>query len=207
VGGRDELTHETHATAGTGAHVASLASQHESAIKRTRTATLIEVGERIRYLGLRLCPRAAFDFLPISARSHTSIALSRSATMIRAALRLLRPSRSCSLAKRLWQEQSRKHLHFPCKGNGCAAASRIRQSCQYVKPARRLSTSPNPFGRTPRWWSTWWARGSPTLSRAIASGVTTLEGLAAALNERGILTPRNAYWHASSVSNLLARLG
>jgi DNA invertase Pin-like site-specific DNA recombinase len=44
--------------------------------------------------------------------------------------------------------------------------------------------------------------------RAIqADGVTSLGGIAAALTERGILTPRGGKWHASSVRNLLARQG
>ena len=37
------------------------------------------------------------------------------------------------------------------------------------------------------------------------SGITTLVGIAAALNARGIATPRGGSWHASSVRNLLAR--
>ena len=37
------------------------------------------------------------------------------------------------------------------------------------------------------------------------SGITTLAGIAAALNARGIGTPRGGSWHASSVRNLLAR--
>jgi hypothetical protein len=40
-----------------------------------------------------------------------------------------------------------------------------------------------------------------------ASGVTSLNGLAAALNERGVLTPAGShYWHAAQVSRLLKRL-
>ena len=37
------------------------------------------------------------------------------------------------------------------------------------------------------------------------SGITTLAGIAAALNARGIGTPRGGSWHASSVKNLLGR--
>lgn len=37
-------------------------------------------------------------------------------------------------------------------------------------------------------------------------GVTSLGGIADELNRRGILTPRNAAWHRSSVANLLKRL-
>lgn len=39
-----------------------------------------------------------------------------------------------------------------------------------------------------------------------AAGVTTLAGIAAALNEREIQTRRGGAWHASSVRNLLARI-
>ncbi len=38
-------------------------------------------------------------------------------------------------------------------------------------------------------------------------GVTSLGGIAAALNSQGIVTPRGGRWHASSVRNLMARLG
>lgn len=46
----------------------------------------------------------------------------------------------------------------------------------------------------------------PEIEELRAKGVTSLQGLAAALNERGMQTPRGARWHASSVRNLLARL-
>ena len=39
------------------------------------------------------------------------------------------------------------------------------------------------------------------------SGVATLQGIAAELTAREILTPRGGQWHASSVRNLLARIG
>lgn len=45
-----------------------------------------------------------------------------------------------------------------------------------------------------------------TVARHRARGVASLGGLAAALNEEGILTPRGGRWHASSVRNLMARL-
>jgi len=38
-------------------------------------------------------------------------------------------------------------------------------------------------------------------------GVTSLAGIAKALNESHIVTPRGGKWHASSVRNLVARLG
>jgi DNA invertase Pin-like site-specific DNA recombinase len=47
----------------------------------------------------------------------------------------------------------------------------------------------------------------PVIQRLQAGGVASLGGLAAALNEEGILTPRGGRWHASSVRNLMARLG
>lgn len=46
----------------------------------------------------------------------------------------------------------------------------------------------------------------PVIQRLQAGGVASLGGLAAALNEEGILTPRGGRWHASSVRNLMARL-
>jgi len=39
-----------------------------------------------------------------------------------------------------------------------------------------------------------------------AEGIATLGGLASALNQRGMLTPRGGRWHKSSVRNLLARM-
>ena len=46
----------------------------------------------------------------------------------------------------------------------------------------------------------------PVIRRLQAEGVASLGGLAAALNDEGILTPRDGRWHASSVRNLMARL-
>lgn len=46
----------------------------------------------------------------------------------------------------------------------------------------------------------------PVIEALKAEGVSSLGGVAAALNERGMLTPRGGRWHKSSVSNLLARL-
>ena len=46
----------------------------------------------------------------------------------------------------------------------------------------------------------------PVIEALKSEGVSSLGGVAAALNERGMLTPRGGRWHKSSVSNLLARL-
>jgi DNA invertase Pin-like site-specific DNA recombinase len=46
-----------------------------------------------------------------------------------------------------------------------------------------------------------------TIEELQGLGKASLGGIAAELNARGILTARNAIWHRSSVSNLLARLG
>jgi DNA invertase Pin-like site-specific DNA recombinase len=45
----------------------------------------------------------------------------------------------------------------------------------------------------------------PVVRQLQEAGVTGLLGLAAALNERGVRTPRGGVWHASSVRNLLLR--
>lgn len=50
------------------------------------------------------------------------------------------------------------------------------------------------------------SRLQPVLQRLQADGVTSLAGIAGALNAEGILTARGGKWHASSVRNLLARL-
>lgn len=46
----------------------------------------------------------------------------------------------------------------------------------------------------------------PVIAELRARGVTSLTGLAAALNADGMRTPRGARWHASSVRNLVRRL-
>ena len=45
----------------------------------------------------------------------------------------------------------------------------------------------------------------PVIEALKAEGITSLGGIAKALNERGMLTPRNGKWHKTSVSHLLAR--
>jgi hypothetical protein len=48
---------------------------------------------------------------------------------------------------------------------------------------------------------------APIVRELQASGVTSLNGLAAALNERGVPTPAGShYWHAAQVSRLLKGL-
>lgn len=47
----------------------------------------------------------------------------------------------------------------------------------------------------------------PVIDALATDGVTSLGAVATALNERGMLTPRGAQWHKSSVRNLIARLG
>ncbi len=49
-------------------------------------------------------------------------------------------------------------------------------------------------------------RMRPTIEGLKAEGVTSLRHIAAALNERGILTPRNGSWHPATVRTLLQRL-
>ena len=45
----------------------------------------------------------------------------------------------------------------------------------------------------------------PIVEAIRASGVSTLAGIAEALNARGIRSPRSGRWHVSAVQNLLAR--
>jgi len=47
---------------------------------------------------------------------------------------------------------------------------------------------------------------APVLEELRSQGVTSLRGIAAALNERGMLTRRGGRWHVSNVRNLVARL-
>lgn len=47
----------------------------------------------------------------------------------------------------------------------------------------------------------------PIVEDMRARGVTSLAGIATALNEGGFITARGGKWHASSVRNLVARLG
>lgn len=46
----------------------------------------------------------------------------------------------------------------------------------------------------------------PVLEDLAKERITTLTGIATALNDRGMQTPRGGTWHASSVRNLLARV-
>jgi DNA invertase Pin-like site-specific DNA recombinase len=46
----------------------------------------------------------------------------------------------------------------------------------------------------------------PVIEALREEGIVSLGGIAEALNERGVETPRGGLWHPSSVSNLLARL-
>jgi DNA invertase Pin-like site-specific DNA recombinase len=49
------------------------------------------------------------------------------------------------------------------------------------------------------------AQLAPVIEAARADGITSLEGIAAELNARGILTARGGQWYATTVRNLLAR--
>jgi DNA invertase Pin-like site-specific DNA recombinase len=68
------------------------------------------------------------------------------------------------------------------KGNGAAVAALRMQADRHARELR------------------------PVVDELRDEGITTLVGIAAALNERGMQTPRGARWHASSVRNLLARI-
>jgi hypothetical protein len=45
----------------------------------------------------------------------------------------------------------------------------------------------------------------PVVEKLRSAGTTSLEGIARALNERGVRSSRGGQWYASSVKNLLAR--
>ena len=47
----------------------------------------------------------------------------------------------------------------------------------------------------------------PVIEDIRAAGITTLEGIAAELNARGILTARRGQWHAMTVARMLRREG
>lgn len=47
----------------------------------------------------------------------------------------------------------------------------------------------------------------PQIDALRSAGITTLAGIADALNEQGIATPRGAKWHPNSIRRLLARIG
>ncbi|GAA0456606.1 hypothetical protein GCM10009095_25340 [Sphingomonas molluscorum] len=47
---------------------------------------------------------------------------------------------------------------------------------------------------------------APVIADIREGGTTSLSGIAKALNDRAIRTPRGGQWHATSVRNLLARL-
>jgi DNA invertase Pin-like site-specific DNA recombinase len=51
------------------------------------------------------------------------------------------------------------------------------------------------------------AQLAPVIAAIRADGIMSLEGMAAALNERGILTARGGRWYATTVRNLLGRAG
>ena len=46
----------------------------------------------------------------------------------------------------------------------------------------------------------------PVIQALKAQGIISLGGIAKALNERGMLTPRGGTWHKTSVSNLMSRM-
>lgn len=47
----------------------------------------------------------------------------------------------------------------------------------------------------------------PIIEEVQAAGVTTLRGIADALNARGVRTARGGEWHPSSVRNVMGRAG
>ena len=69
------------------------------------------------------------------------------------------------------------------KGNAASVAARIRNADAHAERLR------------------------PVLDQMRKDGIVSLSGLAKAMNEGGIRTPRGGRWEATSVRNLVARLG
>ena len=46
----------------------------------------------------------------------------------------------------------------------------------------------------------------PVINSLKSEGIISLDGIAKAFNEQGMLTPRGGFWHKTSVSNLVARI-
>ena len=70
---------------------------------------------------------------------------------------------------------------------------------------RRLRCAAGPTRRTGAAADQFAANVLPIVRAIQTSGVTSLAGIAEALNARGVRTARGGAWHASTVRNLLAR--
>ncbi|WP_297767779.1 recombinase family protein [uncultured Roseovarius sp.] len=72
---------------------------------------------------------------------------------------------------------------------------------------RRAGQGGAPLRRTVVWNADDFARTlAPVIEGLRSAGVTSLRGIAEAMNERGIQTRRGGRWHVSNVRNLLVRL-
>jgi DNA invertase Pin-like site-specific DNA recombinase len=78
--------------------------------------------------------------------------------------------------------------------NGARALSRARKGNKAAVAAIRSKADSHA------------ANLQPVVEELRKEGIESLAGIAAALNERGMETPRGGRWHSSSVRNLLARL-
>ncbi|RBI68403.1 resolvase [Roseovarius sp. TE539] len=78
--------------------------------------------------------------------------------------------------------------------NGAAALRRAGESGVALRKA--VASNADEFARTL----------APVIEGLRSAGVTSLRGIAEAMNERGIQTRRGGRWHVSNVRNLLVRL-
>jgi DNA invertase Pin-like site-specific DNA recombinase len=78
--------------------------------------------------------------------------------------------------------------------NGAAALRRAAKGNRASREAAKVNA--NRFARDL----------APVVARLREEGVVSLGGIAAALNERGMITPRGGRWHKATVANLLGRL-
>jgi DNA invertase Pin-like site-specific DNA recombinase len=101
-----------------------------------------------------------------------------------------------AIAKRTREALAAAKARGQCLGNPNGAAA-LRSAAKGNAASREAAkVNADPF-----------ARGlAPVVARLREEGVESLGGIAAALNERGMITPRGGRWHKATVANLLGRL-
>ena len=86
-----------------------------------------------------------------------------------------------------------------------ALASRKAQGAQLGNPRNAGEAAALGRGAQVREADRFAANILPVIKAVQAAGATTLDAIAAALNNRGIRSARGGRWHVSSLQNLLAR--